>query len=259
MPSLFTYDLGLKNTFRAEINNIRSPNGNNNLSNLVNFLNGHFLIGDDLFLNIAIPIAVSESGFNSSSTEIGIGNLGVGLAKGNFDFKVHLPTADEQKVAVLLGVISSFDENFGSFFPNSITFDINYNYQNVKTVDLTKTTFIAKLRPRLKLFIPSDNEFGANNDTELFFNLSAMAGVQAKQLRVYAALNALTVVTDNSDDRMIESLSFGLDYNSGTFSPGIILRFPLDDGVKNSINRMIGISLKFTPSGKDNEEDKPIE
>ena len=215
------------------------------------FLLGHFELRSGMQVVVEVPWArYKETGddpFGPEEAQTAFGNVYFGLvqpaeARGTgFDIGLRLPSAnDEFNGATFLGHLSSFFDHTSAYVPDLLSAVGGLRLAHEPSSN-------AELRARIGLVYLHPTDDG-DADGEAFARLTGQALWKVDALRFGAGLEALWLVTAGGeggidDDSIVEAVLRG-DYDFGPLTAGVQLELPLDEGAKNLIDHVIGVSLE---------------
>jgi hypothetical protein len=210
------------------------------------FLSGRFGVSQNLFFVGELPIA--RIGFKEDfaflDNQLNVGNPYLGLEahqENSFiEMGVRLPLMSEDGFsAATAGVTSDYDR-LEAFIPNTVPALLKVNYRKK-----TPSNFVLRLRGGPVLLINTED----NGDRfELLMDYSAQVGVEAEMIHVMAGFTGrYFATTDDGDfgERSIHQVGVGANLVLGNLRPGIHLRFPLDDDLKDEFDYIFGLNLAY--------------
>lgn len=148
-------------------------------------------------------------------------------------------TPDDKFLGTITGLYSEYDR-LEAFLPKvlSAMTIANYRYH-------APSGFAFKLRGGPSLLIyTGDDAF--DDDVELFMSYSAQAGYETERWSILGGVTGRALLTTEDasfDERSIHQLGFNASVGLGQVRPGVHFRLPLDDGLKESLDSVLGINL----------------
>ncbi|MGH7453200.1 MAG: hypothetical protein ACRENG_17755 [bacterium] len=232
---------------------------NNNLgtftssrSGLALFLSLRWPLSERLHFVGELPFAYGNYEFKSSLININehesgsaIGNpyLGLEIKGANTpifaEFGVRLPITPEDNVGTGLNIYSDVDR-IEAFFPKTLPFSGMVNFHHVGSSGLA-----IRLRGGASFWVFTDME-AFNEDTELFASYSAQVGYEFRQVSVMAGFTGRANLTAEDADfsqRSVHQFGAAASLGAGKVRPGVQLRLPLDDDLKDILDAMFGVQL----------------
>lgn len=206
-------------------------------------------VNDKSQIRIELPIAhVKVDFFGQQDSETTIGNLYFGYRTRKTtsnvfsEFGVVLPTAsDDNFSAILYGVYADVNRN-EMFAPDIIGITAKVNVEN----PINDKGLYYKIRGGLLFlrdteydenfsFMDFSGQFGFNSTD----NVNIIAGVSGR-----LGLNENTELDSNGDKSTLY-FGAGISYHHNNIEPGVSLRVPIDNPVKDIVNNSVAISLLF--------------
>jgi hypothetical protein len=216
------------------------------------FLSGRLSVSDDLVLVAEIPLAFAEPDLDvqplgptvETEMEGALGNVYVGLdwrpASPEFfgELGVRLPLLDETDLASAVGFFTDFVDRFEAFSSDLVALQVAGNYMRHYP-----SGFALRLR-----FSPILDFFTDAEETEVYFHYSGQGRYEAEGLALGGGLAGRWAVTS---ENAVENLSgttihhaalFG-SYEIGRFRPGMQVRIPIDEDLRDFIDLTVGLTL----------------
>ncbi|MFC1499997.1 hypothetical protein ACFL6T_03140 [Candidatus Zixiibacteriota bacterium] len=195
---------------------------------------------------LEVPLAIANSSY--SDTEIVLGNPYIGIELGsddsaNFiDIGVRLPlTGKDQEGARFIGLISDFNQRMGAFAVESLWLKGGFNHRSKSASGLG-------IRVRLgpSVWIPTqDTEY---RDTEFLMLYSAQLSQDLGKMSLWGALSGNYWISEKGfdfDERVWNTLGIGATLRPGSVQPGLFICLPLDEDMKEMVNRVVGLQVAF--------------
>jgi len=205
----------------------------------------HF-VGELPFAHGRSEIKSSRFNLDESTSESAIGNpyLGLEMRGQNPAFfgeiGVRLPLASEDDdLSMSTGLFTDVDR-LEAFFPKILSIT---GMANVHHVD--KSGFAIRLRGGPSLLINTDkDEF--EDASELFIGYSAQLGYESEPVSVIGGFTGRASLTEEDVDyseRSVHQLGFAASFGLGTVRPGVHLRLPVDEDMKDTMDFVLGFHL----------------
>ncbi len=200
------------------------------------FITGRF-VSSRLILVGELPLA--HSGFEGVDSQTAIGNPYVGLEVYNpaaafmAELGLRIPVMNENKTgAARLGAVADADRS-EAFASNVWTFTAKFNY-----LKRSPTNLVLRLRAGPSFFLLTD---GAN-DTEWFLDYGGQLGYDGPAFFVLGGVTGRYFASGDGDlaERTIHHLVGSLGFKVGRIRPGVELRLPLDEDMKDRLDAVIG-------------------
>lgn len=182
---------------------------------------------------------------NRNQSETAIGNPYIGFEFSTpqtpvfAELGIRLPLASSDKdLSMTTGLLTDFDR-LEAFFPKVLTIT---TMVNVHQID--QSGFALRVRGGPSLLINTDNEF--DDDTELFIGYSAQAGYESERLSFLGGVTGRAILTEpnlNFSERSVHQAGFAASAGIGKLRPGLHLRLPLDENLKDSLDFVLGFTL----------------
>lgn len=211
------------------------------------FLSGRFATSNAVIIVAEIPFVNygrdSETG--ESYNESAFGNPYLGLefhsAKsrifGEVGFRLPVVLQDDNRTALIVGTYTDFVDRVEAFIPEIVPFNVLINYNSISELN-----FGLRVRGGFTGWIPS----GGRDGSEWFLIYGIQGGYQTEQVNILFGISGRIWVS-SSDTELSESISnqfvVTTDVSFGQFQPGIILKIPLDDNLKDIVKLVFGVSL----------------
>lgn len=234
------FDYGNSRFVRLELNKtIFSEAEDIGFLTLGNYLNAQYPLSGSLALIAEVPFALANY---DGESEFALGNIGIGLnyfrpgSKFKGELYVGIPTASE-KEAGFFGVFSDLTERISAYNTTSMPIRLMGNFLNYP-----EKGFIYRIRYGFELAVATDED----QDTELLFGLSALAGYAFSGGMVQGGLSTISIISESDlefSERVIESFVLNGEFNVGSFRPGVVLRIPIDKDFREIVDLGIGLSL----------------
>jgi len=209
------------------------------------FLSGRFPISSEMIFVAELPFShIGSKDFDESESSIGNPYIGVEIRKEGKPFFTELglrpPLApDDKDGAQSVGVVTDFDraEAFGN---KVFTITGKGNYYRKAASNM-----VVRLRVGPTLFLDTGNG-NFVGETELLLDYNAQVGYEGAQISLLGGFTGRLVVTQEDSDfgeRTIHQLGAAASLNLGTVRPGIHVRLPLDNDLKDTIDFVYGLNL----------------
>lgn len=225
--------------------------GNDNFS----FLSGSYNLSYGKRLNsktrfiVELPIVYAKiDAFGQSDSEFGIGNIYLGVRTGqnsnplSGEFGVLLPTSsDDETTALGFGGFSDFNRSEAYIFDSwSLTAKLKYEKK------INENGLYYKLRSGFLFSRDTDIE-----RSRYYLDLAAQIAYRSDDnLNFIAGLSGRFGLNDETEldsdgDKSSVFFGVGVSYRTKNFEPGLTMRIPVDDPVKDFISNSIAINLLF--------------
>lgn len=185
-------------------------------------------------------------GSRISESETAIGNPYLGLEIKGQDAPIfaevglRLPLAPEENVGVLGGLYSDVDR-LEAFMPKMLPITAMLNFRQK-----TWGGMFLRLRGGASLLINTGAEENDFDDTETFIGYSAQLGYESEPVSVIGGFTGranLTQEDANYGERSVHQLGFAASFGLGNVRPGVHLRLPLDEDLKDTVDFVLGFHL----------------
>lgn len=218
-------------------------------------------IGDRMSLHAELPfthVGLADT-YEGDQNQNGIGNVYVGVQRWSaprkssrlvYSLGIRPPTGDDNSPYVPdIGYLSDL-YHIGRAIPNTWTIEGNSAYHRIPTAE------------RDYLF---GVEFGPTalfptvvGDPELLFHYGGVFGSRINHLIVSAELSGLFLVSEDVPDfgdRFDHQLALGITLIDFPVKPQLFYEFPLDKGVRNVVDGVLGLRLEYGFSRPSSEWD----
>lgn len=197
---------------------------------------------------LEIPFVVAKAdGAVSGATFVGNPFIGIAsspTANATVEAGVRLPIAKADNAA------AGFAQQVG-FFGDVLDFEAYGDHiasvrGSVAFRDSTSDHIVVRLALRPTLVIPTGN---TSATSELYFDYAVQAGYETDHLRIGAALNGRALITESNIDigaRTLHQGSLGAGVVLGRWRPGVEVRVPLDQDLKDLLDLSVGMKLEVT-------------
>jgi hypothetical protein len=215
------------------------------------FLSGSARLGPTSRIEAELPVAsasIGAGGFGTgSSLRIGDPYLGVRIHREgqllSGQFGVRIPLVGEPADAAgaqALGVGALADpDRFEAFAPNVLTARAAAEVRHVE-----KGGFLVGAKLGGSLFV--NTKGGEGDNAEVFADYGARVGYQNPNLLAAVAVTGRLWVTQSGlsfSDRTEHVITGSLQLERGRVRPGILVRVPLDQSVRESLHATVGVGL----------------
>jgi hypothetical protein len=210
------------------------------------FLTGQFPVSDKVRIIGEIPFSYykSESEYFEREGENAFGNPYLGIELSGEDSPIfgeiglRLPlTPDEGSSALYSGAIAEFVDRSEAFARDILPIYAIFNYIKVEPKG-----FMFRFRGGPVAWFAT----GDRNDTEWFLLYSAQGGYQSQKYNFFAGLSGrwfLSLEDAEFSERTFHQFGISANVILGTFKPGILLKLPLDDDMRQILDLVFGITL----------------
>ena len=187
-------------------------------------------------------------GHKESHNESAIGNLYLGLKtrpKKGLDnqtigsFGIYLPTADEDKFLAYYHAISANFLGMFAYLPDILTVDVNVFQPMAKSGN-----FVPAIEGGLSVMIPTKSS--GNGEVEFFAHYGFTGEVSVTQISLTARFAGIAILSEEVDkvnDRFINFITFGADWNQGRVQPGLFIQFATKKDMRESVKHVIGVRV----------------
>jgi len=209
-------------------------------------LNDKFVFHGELPLShIAVDSSLEDEEFGRSSDRIGNPYVGIeirDLAEGlSAEVGARAPLlsadSDEDIGAFAMGVSTELVDRIEAFLPDTVPVSAALDYRKE-----VASGFSVRLRGGPSAWIPTKG-----GDSELFALYSAQGWFTAGNLELGGGLSGRQHLTGNSDeDSNVNQVGLGASYGFGRFRPGVEVRVPLDQSLRDLAGSVIGLNMKVS-------------
>lgn len=211
------------------------------------YLYSHFALSKKYTLKAELPLSHFSSnnffGFGGSISDTDVGNPYIGVYISNpesslgFDLGVRLPLASGNNFGGFTGLLAE-TQDFTPFIPDIYVFNgiTTYNYRN-------NSGLMIKVGGGPQLVVST------NSDTELFAKYFGQVLYNTDNIIFGGGLTGQAIVTEGSftfSDATIHGLGLLGSYDFSNMTLGGSLKFPLDDGLNDIVNIVLGINTSFS-------------
>lgn len=208
------------------------------------FLSGHAAVGARANLIVELPFAHAQvDGFLSESSST-LGNPYVGLQvirdRVRFDFGGRLPVADDDEFASFIGVAAEL-ERMEAFLPDVASLS---GALRIETGPANGMNFAVFVGPSLLVFTGDDV---LNDDNEVMLTYGIEPAYRGTSVRAGARLLGRYAATGEGAfaDRSMHQLGLFADFGAGRIRPGVHLRLPLDEDLREDLPWILGLNIQF--------------
>jgi hypothetical protein len=211
---------------------------------LTYFLSGRFTVGENSRFVSELPFAhAAVKDGNESDTTIGNLYLGAEFGPVNSgvqgDFGVRIPIAANDNLASVVGAFSDYVDRFEAFLPEvlSVIAAGKYKYRSAGGFGLG-----LRLAPVLWI----DTSDSSDDDSELLVLYSLMVWQEGDIVGVGGGISGRYFATVDDVDfgqRTFHQLGFFANFTLDRWMPGIQLRVPLDEDLKDLLATEISLSI----------------
>lgn len=226
------------------------------------YLSVRWPLAEGLTLAAEVPFTHAGLSFKNppfDSTANKFGNPYLGLEFGSraaplfFETGVRAPLVGSEDFATFIGLISDADR-LEAFVPDALSLLGLVNIQPLEPRDRAPLFLRLRFGPSLLVNL-GDGELtllAEGNETELYFLYSAQASARLNKLHLEAGFTGRLVVTESGDFARRTFLQLGLAarLNLRHLRPGVHVRIPLEDDLKEVVDLIVGahLSLALSPS-----------
>ena len=211
------------------------------------FLSGRFVTSDKITIIGEIPFAIygqdREQGENISENAFGNPYVGIEVKGENSpvfgEFGIRLPFApsEDNQSAVMVGAFTEFVERLEAFIPEILPVNAFVNYYSVN-----KSALAIRLRGGFSGWFAT----GDRDENEWFLMYGVQGGYQTEQVNVMAGLSGrwwLSLEDADFAEKTFHQLILEADFGLGSVRPGVLIKVPLDDDLKEFVDLVWGISF----------------
>lgn len=209
------------------------------------FITGKFQIFERARLVAEIPLAYAkfdDSFSNDSEFAIAAPYIGFEISRqGSSTFAeigARLPTAPDDKFnALSLGLYADVDR-FEAFLPDVLTIVGRINHFSTNSASLG-------LRVRVGPTVLINTEGGGGDDAEFLLDYGGQIGHFGNHLMLMAGVTGRLILSQdgNFGEKSFHQLGGSLILILGNLQPGIHIRLPLDEDLKDSLDFIAGLQL----------------
>lgn len=213
------------------------------------FLTGRFPVSAHISIIGEIPFSYykTDSEYGENQGENAFGNPYLGIEHsgdnspvfGEFGLRLPLAPKEDASSALISGIVTEFVDRAEAFATDILPIYAVFNYMKVE-----QNGFMFRFRGGPVAWIAT----GDRNDTEWFLLYSAQGGYQSQKFNFLAGLSGRWFMSAEDADFSEKTFhQFGISANVvlGAFKPGIVLKFPLDDDMKELLDLVFGLTLGF--------------
>jgi len=211
---------------------------------LTYFLSGRFAFGENSRIVGELPLAHAATD-DGNDSDTAVGNLYLGAEFGQVrsgiqgDVGVRIPTASTDNIASIVGAFSDYVDRVEAFLPEvlSVIAAGKYKYRSSEGVGLG-----VRLAPVLWI----DTGDGGGDSTELFVLYSLMAWYESEVVGIGGGFSGRFFATVSDADfgqRTNHQLGVFANLTLGRWLPGVQLRVPLDEDLKDLLATEISFSI----------------
>ena len=209
------------------------------------FLSGHAALGSRANLIVELPFAHAKVDGLLSESSSTVGNPYVGLQlvrdRVRFDVGGRLPLVDEGEFATLIGVAAEL-ERMEAFLPDVASLSASIRMETGSEKGMHVAVFAG---PSLLMFTGDDI---LNDGNELLLTYGIEPAYRGASVRAGARLLGRYVATGDDGtfaDRSIHQLGLFADFGAGRVRPGVHLRFPIDEDMREDVPWILGLNVQF--------------
>ncbi len=188
-----------------------------------------------------LPVAYAEEEtFGESDATVGSPYIGAEFELSDASFAelgVRIPITDAGPAATV-GAVSDFVDRFEAFLDDVVSIHAGFNYR--KTYD---SGLSLRLRGAPVLDIPT-----ADGDTELFVLYSAQVWYKVDRTSLGGGVSGRILTTEGEFDlgeRTLHQLALAGSVELGRYRPGVQVRIPLDEDLRDILDLVVSFSLAF--------------
>ncbi|MGD2122139.1 MAG: hypothetical protein PVJ76_10370 [Gemmatimonadota bacterium] len=182
----------------------------------------------------------------ASETGLAVGNpyLGLDIGKEESDlfwrFGVRLPLAPEDtEAARMVGMMSDYISRWGTFWEDILTVAGTGTYRH-----RTEDGFLILAKGGVDVVIPTN---GGGGDSDLFGVYGGQAGYEDDTWSATGGIMGRAFLSGSGGsiaDRTIHEFGARIGYQAASVQPSLFLRIPLDEGVRDGTDFVIGLGLR---------------
>ena len=218
---------------------------NENATKLTNssmFITGRFVSSR---ITVVAELPVARGDVAGGGSETAVGNPYVGLEFYNPDgpwmFEVggRIPVMSEDKTAAqVVGMHADFDR-FEAFLSDVVTLTSKLGYFRKNDANM-----LLRLRAGPTFFA----ETKGDKETDWFLDYLGQVGYDGPQLYLLAGVSGryfLSAETGSFEERSVHQAVGSLGFKFGSVQPGVHVKLPLDEDLKESLDAVIGVNVGF--------------
>ena len=211
------------------------------------FLSGRFATSEKLYLvgEISFVNYGGQRYSGESYTESAFGNPYLGLEFynanksifGEFGFRLPLAPKDDNQSALMVGFLTDFVERAEAFVPETFPNNLLINYRSVNESNLG-----LRVRGGITGWIPS----GDRDENEWFLVYALQGGYQTEQVNILLGISGrfwLSRENVEFSDSIFHQFVVTTNFNIGSVQPGLVLKLPLNENLKDMVNLVFGVSF----------------
>ena len=216
------------------------------------FLSGRFPLSAKINITAELPFSyykldVEDVNFMETEGQSALGNPYLGFefynenrsVFGEIGLRLPLTPDEDAANAQYSGVITEFVERTEAFTRDILPICALINYMKAED-----SGFMFRLRGGPVAWIAT----GERNESEWFLIYSLQGGYQSEKFNVLAGISGrwfMSVEDVTFGEATFHQFGVAANVVLGTFKPGIILKFPLDEDLGNLLDLVFGLTLGF--------------
>ncbi len=209
------------------------------------FLTGRFPFSRGSVM-VELPVAMTDATFfDESRSETMFGNPYIGLEVSSsprlaFELGLRVPVASDTKpLAAGVGAASDADR-LEAFVSDLLPISVKLRYRSKNAENVV---FGFRVGPTLWVF--TDDVGGFRDEGEILMDYGAHVGYEAGTLSVVGGVSGRWNLTSGSgfSDSSFHQVAATVNLNLGQARPGVHLRIPLDEDLRDTYNFVLGLQL----------------
>lgn len=208
------------------------------------FISGRVFVSETIALTGELPINhIGISEIDESETDLGNVYLGVEIHNQSAtvvtEIGMRLPSADD---TAFLGAFTDFVDRADAFATDVFPFIWAVTVQKKGN-----TGALVRFRPGLTTWIAK----GDREDAEIFVTYSLQGGYEAEEFGILAGIGGRWLTTsDNATfgESSYHQLGVAIDFGAGRARPGLTVRVPLDEDLRDVLDIAYGLTVSIDVS-----------
>jgi hypothetical protein len=152
--------------------------------------------------------------------------------------------SDEKLVPFLVGYFTDVERE-EAFWPNQVTVRLGLHYHRAAN-ETSPIAYDVRVTPA-GWISTSDGSVG---ESDMYVGYGAWLRYEGRTSRVGGGLTGRWLATSDGADfgeASVHQLDLAADFLPGSVRPGVMLKLPLDDGLSNAINSVVGVTVTILP------------
>jgi len=161
------------------------------------------------------------------------------------EFGVRIPLASDDKLLPFVVGYYSDVERQEAFVPDQVTVRLGLHYHHAASA-ASPVAYDVRVTPS-GWIKTSDGFLG---DSEMYVGYGAWLRYEGPTARVGGGLTGRWNATNdgaNFGEASVHQLDLGADFLAGSVRPGVMFKLPLDDGLSDALDSVIGVSVTVLP------------